>query len=193
MLSVVLAPLLLLFLEEMGIPILVPGDAILGYTGYQLSQTHGIPLWSAFLVAMVAVLCGASVLFWLSRRWGQQFLDAVGRFIFLKDNHMHRAEHLFARFGAWLIIFGRHIPGMRVPITVFAATSGVRYRTFILCTFLSTSLWILFYLHVGERFGVDARQLFQHYATLSVMTLAILLLVVVGLHIRGLLTNNGRH
>ena len=187
MFGLVLAPLLLLFLEEMGVPIFVPGDAILGYTGYRLSQTQGVSLWLAFFVAMVAVLAGASVLFWLSRRWGQKLIDRLGRFIFLRDSHMKKAEGLFARFGVWLIIFGRHIPGMRIPITVFAATSGVRYRTFIICTFISTSLWILFYLSIGARFGGDARQIFQHYATLSLVVLVALVLTFIGLHIRGLL------
>ncbi len=37
---VVLAPLLLLFVEEAGIPLLLPGDSIIAYTGYSLAKTN---------------------------------------------------------------------------------------------------------------------------------------------------------
>jgi membrane protein DedA with SNARE-associated domain len=170
----------------MGVPILVPGDAILGYTGYNLSRTSSTPLWLAYVVALAAVLGGASILFWASRRWGQKFIDSIGRFIFIEEGHIKRAEQLFARFGIWLIIVGRHVPGMRIPITIFAATSGVAYKTFLLGTFISTSLWILFYLNIGQRFGGDIQQVFRHYSILSVVIIVAIVIVIVGLHIRGL-------
>lgn len=189
---IVLAPLLLLFAEEMGLPILVPGDAILGYVGYSLSKTHSVALWEAFVLAFIAVIGGASILFFISRRWGQFVLDKLSRFIFLEERHLKRAERLFAKYGIWTIIFGRHIPGMRIPITIFAATSGVKYRTFLLGTIISTSLWILFYLSVGKRYGSDIQHSVQKYAVLSVGLIVLAVVVVIGLHVLGRYREKGK-
>ena len=184
--KVVLAPLLLLFVEEAGIPIIVPGDAIIAYTGYRLSTIHGAGLWQAFIMAQISVIAGSTILFFLSRRWGQFLILKLGKFVFLQEKHVRRAEELFAKYGVLAIIFGRHIPGLRIPITIFAATSGVRYRTFVICTVISTSLWILFYLSVGRQLGANFHNEFQKYIGISFGVMAGLTLGIVMLHLIGM-------
>jgi len=181
----VLAPLLLLLLEESGIPLPVPGDAIIAYVGYGLHKSNSVTVWQALIVALIAVLIGATILFFMARRWGQTLIQKLGRFIFLKPAHLERAENLFARFGIWAIIFGRHIPGLRIPITIFAAISGVRYRTFIVSTFMSTVGWVLLYLEIGSHFGGDFQALFQRDTGITVAVCVGLVLLFVGLHVYG--------
>lgn len=182
---VVLAPLLLIFAEEMGIPILVPGDFILGYVGFRLSQGGSVGLWEAFIVAVISVLGGSSILFFVARRWGRQALNKLSRFIFLKESHLERAEKLFDKYGVWAIIFGRHIPGLRIPITIFAASSGVKYPVFISATAVSTVFWILFYLTIGKRFGGNVQHLIVRYSWLSFWVLVGAIGAVLTLHFYG--------
>jgi membrane protein DedA with SNARE-associated domain len=181
-------PLLLLLIEEAGMPIFIPGDAILAFTGYSVQSSQHASLLLAFAIATVAVLCGASILFFVARRYGQTVIEKLGRFIFLKQRHLERAEQLFKRYGVWTIIFGRHIPGMRIPITIFAATSGVRYMTFILSTFVSTVLWIWLYLFVGRRYSASIKHLLTQSFAVTAGVVAIIVLAIIGLHIYG----NGR-
>lgn len=181
----VLAPLLLLFLEESGVPILVPGDAILAYAGYQVAQSHHASLFVAFIVALLSVMAGSSVLYYLSSRWGRFVIDKLGRFVFLEQRHIDRAERLFKRFGPLTIIFGRHIPGMRVPITIFAATSRVRYSLFVASTFVSTVFWILLYLVLGHHFSTDINGALHRGTSLTLALIVGLVVLVLGLHIVG--------
>ncbi|MDB5185626.1 MAG: putative rane-associated protein [Candidatus Saccharibacteria bacterium] len=181
----ILAPLLLLFIEEAGIPILVPGDVILAYTGYKVSTTTGEPLLSAFIVALVSVLAGSSILFYLSRRFGKRVVNGLGKFMFIEKSHIAKAEGLFRKYGVWTIIFGRHIPGMRIPITIFAATSGITYRVFIFATFISTAAWILFYLYIGKRYGHNLHHTLQNHHMASLIVLIVLVCMVFALHFRG--------
>jgi len=182
----VLAPLFFLLAEETGLPLPVPGDFIIAYVGYGLSKTNTSSIWEATVVALLAVLIGATILFYLSRRWGQTAIKWLARFVFLKQSHLDKAEKLFARYGVWAIIFGRHIPGMRVPITVFAASSGIGYPTFILSTFVSTIAWIFFYLKVGSRYGHNFQQLFQRDTGITIVVFALVIATIVGLHIFGI-------
>jgi membrane protein DedA with SNARE-associated domain len=181
----VLAPLFFLLIEEMGLPLPVPGDAIIAYVGYGLSKSSSATLWQALVVALLSVLLGSTVLFYASRRWGQTAIRWLGRFIFLKQSHIQKAEKLFERYGVWAIIFGRHVPGMRIPITIFAASSGVSYLTFILSTFVSTVAWIFFYLKVGYRFGGDFQALFRRDTGITVAVFAAIVLVLASLHLAG--------
>lgn len=179
----VLAPLLLLLVEEAGVPIFIPGDGVLAYTGYSIQTTHQSSLLIAFSVAVLAVVIGSSILFFASRRYGQRLIVKLSRFIFLKQSHLDRAEQLFKRFGIWTIIVGRHIPGMRIPITIFAAISGVRYRTFILSTLASTLLWIWLYLSLGKRYGHDLQHYIDQSTGITIGVVVALVALVIGLHI----------
>ena len=185
--NMVLAPLLLLFVEECGIPLPINGDIILAYTGYRISLNPGGPgIWSAFFAAQIAALAGSTVLFFLSRRWGQVVIYKVGKFIFLKEKHIKKAEQMFARWGILAIIIGRHIPGLRIPVTIFAATSGVRYRVFIFSTFISTSVWILFYLFAGRRIGASFHTEIQQYVGATLGVVIGLVVLFVAIHLIGL-------
>ena len=181
----VLAPLLLLFVEEAGIPIFVPGDGVLAYTGYSIQTSHHSSIWLAFSLAVVAVVVGSSILFFVARRYGQAFISKLGRFIFLGPNQIERAQNLFNRYGVWAIIFGRHVPGMRIPITVFAAVSGVRYRTFILSTLASTMLWIWFYLAIGQHFGGQITHALRRSTTLTLGIAIAAVIVIIAMHLYG--------
>jgi membrane protein DedA with SNARE-associated domain len=147
-----LAPLLLLTAEEAGIPLPIPGDIVLLYLGYQVAKGV-LPYPAAFLLLLVAVLVGSSILYALSSRFGQRIVLTVGRYIHLDERKLLTVEEKFKRYGVWVIIFGRHIPGFRIPITLFAGLSTIRYSTFLLSTFLSVIFWIALYLVLGERLG----------------------------------------
>lgn len=186
--QLVLSPLLLLFIEEMGIPIIMPGDAILAYVGYKLSMSHNASeFWPAFIVAQISIIGGSSILFFLSRRWGQLFLTKLARFVFVSDKRIARAENMFAKHSILAIIVGRHIPGLRIIITVLAGSSGVRYLTFAVCTFISATAWILIFISIGKKLGTDFHGIIQQYIGLSLavtiaVVAAILLLHIIGLY-----------
>jgi membrane-associated protein len=185
--QLVLSPLLLLFVEEMGIPIIMPGDAILAYVGYKLSMSnHAAEFWPAFIVAQFSILGGASILFFLSRRWGQFFLTKLARFVFIKEKQIERAEKMFAKHSILAIVVGRHIPGLRIIITVLAGTSGVRYITFALSTFVSATAWILIFISIGKKLGTDFHGITQQYIGLSLAVTVAVILGILLLHIIGL-------
>lgn len=183
--QVVLAPLLLLFVEEAGIPLLVPGDVILAYVGYNVSTTPNASLIVATIVALIAVTLGSTILFFAARRWGNTIVHKVGKFLFIEQEDLTRAEHLFKKYGMWTILLGRHIPGMRIPLTIFAGISGMTYRTFISATLASTVLWIALFLNVGHRYGKDFARIVHHSVTTSILIAISILVVILAMHFWG--------
>lgn len=167
----------LLLIEEAGIPIPI-GDLLVTYTGYQVFK-GSLSFLSAFLLLLIADLIGASFLFFLCSRYGQLLINKTNKFLEIDQKKLDWLDRQFRRFGPLLIIFGRHLPGLRVPITVFAGLSGIRYRVFILSTLLSVGVWIPIYLVIGQRLGPQAVHLFHADARLFLIgTLPIILLLV---------------
>ncbi|MBI5123698.1 DedA family protein [Candidatus Roizmanbacteria bacterium] len=169
-----LAPVLLLFLEEAGIPLPI-SDFVISYTGYQVSLGH-ISYLNAFITLIIADLLGASLLYFLCSRYGPHIIEKFGKLIDLDQHKLDMVEEKFRKFGSLFIIFGRHIPGFRIPITVFSGISEMTYLTFIFSTFASIVFWIPFYLTLGQRLGPKVMHLLHvngWYGLLFLLPIAI--------------------
>jgi membrane-associated protein len=180
---IVLAPLFLLLIDELGVPLLVPGDAVLAYVGYQLAVRHTATLWEAFFVAITVILTGSTILFWLSKRYGDGLLRGVSRYMNVKEHQLKRAEGMFRKYGVWAIIVGRHVTGIRIPLTVFATSSGMSYPVFIISTAISTAGWVFFYLAIGNRYGKDLNRAIHSDAILTGIIAAVAFMLVIGFHL----------
>jgi membrane protein DedA with SNARE-associated domain len=145
-------------LEESGIPIPIPGDIVIAYTGFQVSKGL-IPYFAAFALLLFSVLLGSSILYYLSARYGNKLVTRFGFFLHINEKKLLIVEEKFRKYGPWVIIIGRHIPGFRIPITVFSGMSKITYKTFIISTFLSVIIWIPFYLSVGAKLGPKSAKL----------------------------------
>jgi membrane protein DedA with SNARE-associated domain len=148
------ACLALLYIEESGIPLPVPGDFYVAFIG-KLYAGSPSSLLTAWLAIIVVVVAGASNLYWISRRWGPRLLRKpfVARLVHLDGERLERARLWFDRWGALAIIFGRHLPGFRITITVIAATMGVPYRVFAPSVAISTAIWAAVGLWLGATLG----------------------------------------
>src|SRR5207244_8004534 len=74
-----LAPIILLILEEMGIP-LPFADIVIAYTGYQVAVGR-IPYVNAYIILLLADVAGATILYLIARRYGKKIIDKFGHFI----------------------------------------------------------------------------------------------------------------
>jgi membrane protein DedA with SNARE-associated domain len=170
----------LIYIEESGVPLFIPGDAFLAYVGHRLP--HNVP---AFLVAWVgfvlAVTFGATNLYLLSRRYGRRLLEhRLAGVLHLTPERMETAEHSFRRWGPWALIFGRHILGLRVPLTVAAGVLKLPYGTFAISVAVSSALWAGAFLLLGLFFGDSVeRSLRSHPLLYFAGGVAIVVVVVV--------------
>src|SRR6202171_2794913 len=64
----------LLYLEESGVPMPMPGDVFVMYIGHHAGQ--GLLTWLAAWLGLIAVVVlGASNLYWISQRWGRSIVE----------------------------------------------------------------------------------------------------------------------
>ncbi len=167
---------LVIFAEELGIPLPAPGDAAITYGGY-LTTTGALPYSLAFLAVVSAATTGSFCLYTLSRRYGHPFLVRFGPYAGLTPERLARAEQAFGRWGPWAVIIGRHIPGMRIVLSAFAGVFELPRRVFVPCVLVSSSIWAAIFLELGRVLGRNSRVLFR-LVPAHLLPLVILLLVL---------------
>ena len=143
----------LLYLEESGIPMLMPGDVFVMYVGHHTAHSV-LTLLAAWLGLIGVVVLGATNLYFISRRWGRSIVEhRLSKLLHLTPARIDQAERWFGRWGVWTLVFGRHIPGLRVPLTVAAGIFRVRYPVFVASVAISTAVWAGFFMTLGAVFG----------------------------------------
>jgi membrane protein DedA with SNARE-associated domain len=171
---------LVIFLEELGVPLPAPGDAVVAYGGY-LTTTGAIPYPLAYVAVVTGAVLGSACNLTISRRYGRPFIQRFGGYIGITEEKLARAERIFKRWGPWAIIIGRHIPGMRIVLSALSGILEVPYRVFIRCVLLSAAIWAAIFLEIGRRVGPRVREAFVIFpAYLIPWALVGLALLVIG-------------
>jgi membrane protein DedA with SNARE-associated domain len=175
----VLRLLLLLYVEESGVPLFVPGDVILVYSGHQTAEDPAA-LVGAWVLAVLAVTLGATNLYLVSRWLGRRVLSGrLALVLHLTPERVDRAERSFRRWGPWALVFGRHIPGLRIPLTVAAGVLEVPYPLFAGCVAVSSAIWAAAWLAAGVVFGDRVAALFDRFQHIGYIAFGVLVVATV--------------
>jgi membrane protein DedA with SNARE-associated domain len=169
----------LLYIEESGIPLPAPGDVFVMYVGAHVPRN--VASWViAWLGLIGIVVLGATNLYFISRRFGRKLVEGrVSAVIHLSPERLERAEKWFQRYGVVAIIFGRHIPGFRVPITVAAGVLRISYPLFAASVAVSTAIWAGVVMIVGINFGPRMEAFLRlHRETYWVWAAIVLVMVI---------------
>jgi membrane protein DedA with SNARE-associated domain len=135
-------------LEEVGIPVPLPGDAFIAFAGHLVARNALDPV-SAFLSVVLGAMLGSSVLYWLARLYGQPFVKRYGPYMHVKPGRVEKLERWFKRWGPLAVIVGRHVPGFRIVLSVCAGLFGVTYPVFLASVAVSSSIWAVMFLVIG--------------------------------------------
>lgn len=151
-----LSYLLIFILPALGghlIPI--PEEVILLLAGYLAGEAIN-NVYLTILVAILGVLVGDNILFWLSRR-GSHIIDRlkqklspviVQRFEYHLKNHLRKT-----------IFLGRFVIGLRFLSPVLSGSHGVPWKTFQLYNLLGSLIYVPLLVFLGYHFHDDAAPL----------------------------------
>jgi membrane-associated protein len=184
----------LIYIEESGLPLFIPGDAFLLYVGHRLPRNVPVFLF-AWLGFVVAVTFGATNLYLLSRRYGRRLLEhRFAGLLHVTPSRLNEAEQSFRRWGAWALIFGRHIPGLRVPLTVAAGVLKLPYRVFAVSVAISSAAWAGAFLLLGALFGNSIERSIRSSPWIYLVGLVVVVgVIVVVAFVRSRRTTAPRH
>jgi len=167
----------LIAIEEVGLPLPIPGDIFILYAGY-LVATHRAGYMSLTLTVVAAATLGASGLYGLARRYGAAFLLKHGRLIHLDAPRLKGIERPLRRYGPLVIVVGRFVPGLRIVLSALAGSLDIGYPGFAVSVAVSSAVWAVALLEVGRRLGRRVEAMLT-ISPASIIPGVLLILVVV--------------
>lgn len=127
-----------------------------GFLAFRGQLSTGSP-WPdaafAFLAGLAGCILGAYVNYWIGLRLGRPILHKYGKYFFIKEEALDRAEDLFRRYGDITTFVCRLIPVIRQLISIPAGMSKMAFGRFTFFTALGAGIWNAILLAVGAWFG----------------------------------------
>jgi membrane protein DedA with SNARE-associated domain len=166
------------FVENLVPPI--PGDTITAFGAF-LVGVGRLSFAGVYISTTIGSLLGFMCLFWIGGFLGRHFfIERDYRFLRAKD--IIKAEEWFGRYGYFLILFNRFMPGIRSAVSLAAGISRFRTLPVAALAFLSCAAWNLIWIFMGHTLGTHWETVEEKMADFMVRynIAVIVLLVLVG-------------
>lgn len=98
---------------------------------------------------------------------------------YISTEGIEKVEAWFSKYGFWIIIANRFMPGTRSVISLFAGLSELDIKITIILSTLSALGWNTFILYLGMIFGNNVKKVDILLITYSNIVLAITAIVVI--------------
>jgi len=104
--------------------------------------------WLASLACLAGILGGDTLIFFLGKYWGRQFLAWRPIRRILTRRRQIRVQKLFAKHGNKAVFFARFFVGVRIGVYAYAGQHGMKWSRFFLLDLLGgllsapTSIWV---------------------------------------------------
>src|SRR3989344_5600316 len=137
--------------------VLIPSESVVPFAGFLVAEGR-FGFWPVLFVITLGTLLGEAALFWISAKAGRWFFEKYGKYFFVSKHELEHVDALFKKHGSKIVFWGRIIPVARMLIAIPAGIAGMRFKKFILYTFLGMLPYNLAILYLGFLIG-DNRQL----------------------------------
>ena len=132
--------------------VMIPAG-FLAYRGMLTTHIPWLDLTLAVLLGLAGSMAGAYVNYYLAKYLGRPFLHRYGKYFFLKEQSLDRAEEIFRRYGNVATFVCRLLPAIRQLISIPAGLSGMKLVSFSFYTALGAGIWTAILAGIGWYFG----------------------------------------
>lgn len=133
-----------------------------GFLAFRGALSTGVPwldLVLSIVIGIAGSLAGAYVNYYLSLRLGRPFLHRYGKYFFLKEAALDRAEEIFREYGDLATFVCRMLPAIRQLISIPAGLSRMDFRRFSFFTGLGAGIWVTVLALLGWYFAHAAKDM----------------------------------
>jgi membrane protein DedA with SNARE-associated domain len=173
-----LAIALLLLLENIGVPV-VPGEfALIAGAIFAGTGRAGLNVVVLGVIAVTCSFVGAEIGYGVGRLGGRALVLRYGRYVFVREHHLDRAEAAVDRYGGVLVVIARFIVGLREFNGIIAGITGMRWRIFLAYNALGAAIWVAVWVSVGYLAGDHIETIYRDATRYSAYVLAAVVVVL---------------
>jgi membrane protein DedA with SNARE-associated domain len=166
----------LILIENLFPPI--PSELILPLAGFYVGKGDLNFIW-AVLAATAGAVAGALVIYAVARYGGRRMLLRYGKILRIREKDLDRADEWFDRYGVWIVLGGRLVPGARSLVSIPAGLSEMPVWRFVTLTALGSALWNSALVGAGWALGSNYDKVGNVVGPVSTLVTAALVLALI--------------
>jgi membrane protein DedA with SNARE-associated domain len=174
-----------IMIESSGIPF--PGETMLLLASFYAAIGNQLQIAIIIPCAALGAILGDNLGYLIGRTGGRALVLRYGRFIFIKPEHLEKAEAFFTKHGDKTVFFGRFFSILRAWSAFLAGINHMRWRTFLIYNAAGGIVWAIFYGLLGYFAGRIFHDNFSEIESLAntlglvgVAIIAIVFLAIIG-------------
>ena len=128
-----------------------PGDTITAFGAFLVGSGR-LNLFGVYISTTFGSLSGFMGLFLAGRYLGRRFF-LKRDYRFFKKSQILKAEHWFGKYGYFLILTNRFLPGIRSVISIAAGISELKISKVLCLSLISAAIWNFIWIFMGYILG----------------------------------------
>jgi membrane protein DedA with SNARE-associated domain len=173
------------FLESWGY-LAVLGLGLVLASGHVQGEGHLLNLVLVIVAATAADLIGSFAGYLIGTYGGRPHVDRLGKFVLLAHRDLDRAVVWFARRGEPFVLFGRHIPLLRLFVSLGAGLREMALDKFTLFTLIGVAIWCSALTSLGYSLESSYNHVLRAFSDDGYVAGALFVLAVLGLFLHRL-------
>lgn len=168
-----------LILELLALPL--PGEVLMGYSGFLVFQGHLNWMFS-IIIAGVGASIGMTLSYWIGYKLGTPFFEKYGHRFHMGPKQIETISSWFSVHGNKLLIIAYFIPGIRHITGYFSGITRISFRTYALFAYSGAFLWVSVFITLGKILGPQWEQFhtsIKKYLIIGSIVAGIIFVVVV--------------
>jgi membrane protein DedA with SNARE-associated domain len=159
-----------------------PSDLVV-VIGGSLVSTGAINFVPAVLLTTLGSVVGFMILFYFGSTVDKKVVHS-GKYKYIPVDAIEKVEKWFKRYGYYVIIANRFLPGTRSVISFFAGMSMLDVKKSAILSAVSAVVWNTIIIYLGFLFGNNVALIDKYLSTYSNIAISITVVVVIVLVIK---------
>jgi len=153
-----------------------PSDVLL-VVGGTLIGTGAVSFILALAFSTLGSITGFMLMFYIGSTVDKKLIHS-GRFKHIPVSSIDKVEKWFRKYGYFIIVANRFMPGTRAVISFFAGISNLEPKKTTLLCFVSALAWNVIMLYLGFIFGNNVSKVDEYLTTYTNIVIAVTIIVV---------------
>ena len=159
-----------------------PSDLVV-VIGGSLVSTGVIYFIPAVLLTTLGSIIGFMILFYFGSTVDRKVVHS-GKYKYIPVDAIEKVEIWFKKYGYYVIIANRFMPGTRSVISFFSGMSNLNVRKTLVLASISALVWNTIIIYLGYFFGNNISVVDKYLSTYSNIAISITVVVVIVLVIK---------
>ncbi|MFZ3589584.1 DedA family protein [Bacillus sp. DJP31] len=130
----------------------IPAELVLPLAGFWVYEGD-MKYWLVVLAGTIGGTTGPLTLYALGRFGGRPFLIKYGKYLFIKEKQINKADEFFEKHGGIVAFSARFLPGVRTLISIPCGMAKMNVWLFSIFTFVAMLPITAFYVYLGFQLG----------------------------------------